>query len=81
MVLAFGYPQDPEAAFSPAAKAGGRLPVDEIIHYEHWNSRQARRIGAAVRSIRLRRANPLTAHESVKHISLPGRIVYNTFYR
>ena len=38
MVLAFGYPQDPEAAFSPAAKAGGRLPVDEIIHYEHWNS-------------------------------------------
>ena len=38
MVLAFGYPQDPEAAFSPAAKAGGRLPADEIIHYEHWNS-------------------------------------------
>jgi nitroreductase len=38
MVLAFGYPQDPEAAFSPTAKAGGRLPADEIIHYEHWNS-------------------------------------------
>jgi hypothetical protein len=41
MVLAFGYPQDPEAAFSPTAKAGGRLPADEIIHYEHWNSNKS----------------------------------------
>ncbi|HST03440.1 MAG TPA: nitroreductase family protein [Chloroflexia bacterium] len=37
-LLAFGYPQDPTAAFSPASRPGGRLPTSEIIHYEHWQS-------------------------------------------
>lgn len=37
MVLAFGYPADP-AALEPAAKPGGRLPLEEIAHFEHWNS-------------------------------------------
>lgn len=37
MVLAFGYPADP-AALDPAVKHGGRLPLEETVHFEHWDS-------------------------------------------
>lgn len=35
MLVAFGYPSDP-AALEPAARAGGRKPTTETIHYERF---------------------------------------------
>ncbi|MDQ6694027.1 MAG: nitroreductase family protein [Chloroflexota bacterium] len=37
MVVAFGYPADP-MALEPASKPGGRRPMQEAVHFEHWNS-------------------------------------------
>ena len=34
-ILSFGYPADPDDVTRPA-KAGGRKPLDEIVHREHW---------------------------------------------
>lgn len=34
--ITFGYPEDQEQAFAPAAKPGGRREVDEVIHFERW---------------------------------------------
>ena len=34
-VLSFGYPANPEDLTRPP-KAGGRRPLDEIVHREHW---------------------------------------------
>jgi nitroreductase len=34
-LLSFGYPADPSALTRPA-KAGGRVPLDEIVHKERW---------------------------------------------
>src|SRR5260370_21762635 len=36
MVLSFGYPDDPAAAFEPARTVGGRKPLDEVVHFERW---------------------------------------------
>ncbi len=35
VLIAFGYPSDPQA-LEPAARAGGRNDVDEVIHFERW---------------------------------------------
>ena len=34
-ILSFGYPADPDDVTRPA-KAGGRKPLDEIVHRERW---------------------------------------------
>jgi nitroreductase len=34
-LLSFGYPADPEELTRPP-KAGGRRPIDEVLHREHW---------------------------------------------
>ena len=34
-ILSFGYPADPEDLTRPP-KAGGRRPIDEVLHREHW---------------------------------------------
>jgi nitroreductase len=34
-LLSFGYPEKPEALTWPK-RAGGRKPLEEIVHYEHW---------------------------------------------
>lgn len=34
-LLSFGYPADPEDLTRPP-KAGGRRPIDEVLHREHW---------------------------------------------
>jgi nitroreductase len=34
-LLSFGYPTDPEALTRPP-KAGGRKPLDELVHEERW---------------------------------------------
>ena len=34
-ILSFGYPADPDDLARPA-KAGGRKPLDEIVHRERW---------------------------------------------
>jgi nitroreductase len=34
-VLSFGYPADPEA-LTWAKRAGGRKPLDEVVHRERW---------------------------------------------
>ena len=36
VLIAFGYPADPRA-LEPAARAGGRREVDEVIHFEKWS--------------------------------------------
>lgn len=36
MVIAFGYPADPEAAFAPASRPQGRRSADEIVHFESY---------------------------------------------
>lgn len=41
MVVAFGYPADPEAAFEPAHRTGGRKPVSEVVHFERWEPEKA----------------------------------------
>ncbi len=40
MLVAFGYPSDP-ALLEPASKAGGRRPIEEIAHFEQWESQKA----------------------------------------
>ncbi|MEO8286076.1 MAG: nitroreductase family protein [Chloroflexota bacterium] len=40
MLLAFGYPADP-AVFEPASRPGGRRPIDEVVHFEHWEAEKA----------------------------------------
>jgi nitroreductase len=34
-ILSFGQPADPDELSRPP-KAGGRLPLDELVHQEHW---------------------------------------------
>jgi nitroreductase len=34
-VLSFGYPADP-AVFTARKQAGGRLPLDAVMHDERW---------------------------------------------
>jgi nitroreductase len=34
-ILSFGYPADPEDLTRPP-KAGGRRPIDEVLHRDHW---------------------------------------------
>ncbi len=34
-ILSFGYPADPDDLTRPP-KAGGRRPIDEVLHREHW---------------------------------------------
>lgn len=34
-ILSFGYPADPEDLTRPP-KAGGRRPIDEVLHHERW---------------------------------------------
>ena len=34
-ILSFGYPADPGDLTRPP-KAGGRRPIDEVLHREHW---------------------------------------------
>ena len=34
-LLSFGYPADPEA-LTWAKRAGGRKPLDEVVHLERW---------------------------------------------
>ena len=34
-ILSFGYPADP-AALGWKKRAGGRKPLDEIVHHERW---------------------------------------------
>lgn len=34
-MLSFGYPADPEALTRPN-KAGGRKPVEDLVHHERW---------------------------------------------
>jgi nitroreductase len=41
MVVAFGYPADPAAAFEPARRVGGRKPIDEVVHFERWEPGKA----------------------------------------
>jgi nitroreductase len=41
MLVAFGYPADPEAAFAPAVRVGGRKPVSEVVHFERWEAEKA----------------------------------------
>lgn len=40
MLVAFGYPADP-TALEPASRPGGRRPVQEIVHFEHWEPEKA----------------------------------------
>jgi nitroreductase len=37
-ILSFGYPADAETLERPS-RAGGRMPLDEIVHYERWGAR------------------------------------------
>jgi nitroreductase len=39
MLVAFGYPADP-AALEPAHRPGGRRPMEETVHFEHWDSQK-----------------------------------------
>lgn len=41
MLVAFGYPEDPEAAFAHAQRVGGRKPVSEVVHFERWEPEKA----------------------------------------
>jgi nitroreductase len=41
MVVAFGYPADPEAAFAPPQRVGGRKPIEEVVHFERWEPEKA----------------------------------------
>jgi len=34
-ILSFGYPAEPED-FTRPPKAGGRKPLDDVVHREHW---------------------------------------------
>lgn len=34
-ILSFGYPEDPSTLTAPP-RAGGRLPLDEVVHHERW---------------------------------------------
>jgi nitroreductase len=34
-ILSFGYPADPEVATRPP-RAGGRVPIDQVLHRERW---------------------------------------------
>ena len=36
-MIAFGYPADP-ADLEPASRPGGRRPIEEIAHFERWDS-------------------------------------------
>ena len=36
VLVSLGYPADPKA-LEPAAKPGGRRPLEEIAHFERWN--------------------------------------------
>jgi nitroreductase len=40
-MIAFGYPADP-AVLEPASRPGGRRPIQEIAHFERWNSQLER---------------------------------------
>lgn len=35
MALSFGYPRDP-AVLSAPPRSGGRQPLGDLVHYEHW---------------------------------------------
>ena len=35
IALSFGYPQDPQALSDPPAR-GGRMPLDDLVHWERW---------------------------------------------
>jgi nitroreductase len=35
VALSFGYPADPTVLSAPP-RAGGRRPLDEVVHLEHW---------------------------------------------
>ncbi len=39
VLVAFGYPADPEAAFAPAHRPGGRQPLEQVVHFERWGGR------------------------------------------
>jgi nitroreductase len=36
-IIAFGYPTNP-ADLEPSSRAGGRQPLGEIAHFEHWQA-------------------------------------------
>jgi nitroreductase len=36
-ILSFGYPADPAKLTAPP-KAGGRRPLDEVVHRERWGA-------------------------------------------
>lgn len=36
-ILSFGYPADPAATQAPP-RAGGRLPLEELVHHERWQA-------------------------------------------
>jgi nitroreductase len=40
MVVAFGYPADPETAFALPQKTG-RKPISEVVHFERWEPDKA----------------------------------------
>ena len=40
MLVAFGYPTNP-ADLEPASRPGGRRPIEEVVHFEHWEAQKA----------------------------------------
>lgn len=38
IAISFGYPEDPDDLLA-RPKSGGRLPLDEITHYDRWSPR------------------------------------------
>lgn len=38
VLVAFGYPANP-GDIEAASRLGGRRSLDEVVHFEHWNSR------------------------------------------